>query len=769
MIRKHIEKCILFLGVCVALTACEAEHPDAPVNKLSNSYALTFNMSVLDPQTRAVENGDHYDPLNENVINNMYVFLYDDAGTQVGDYSTKSGNLVISRNTSSTVTPINGGIGSATRGSAVIYIPKEPVNPLEGKNLHLYAVVNYHGTESLKNKTLDELKATTLSSTSLTQTTVEKQADFLMDGSIKTGVLTWSTNNTYNITTNTGSYLKLSRAAAKIRLRIKEILVKDGDVEFEIVGKPAVALIHGVKNTSLLAMKSAAVKERFSTGYQEMNEHEYDGNTFYARDVPFYSYENDWTADGDVRTNLVVRLSLRKKGTMDAPSNSYFNIPVNYLLEKEGMTTEEKAGITKLQRNHLYDIVCSIKELGKPEPGKPTELQAYFAIKDWKSSDDIDGSISKAHYLLVKELTPTMPNVNELDIQYVSDLDLDLSPNILNIQTEYTSYDYVGDAHINVGHNEDRKIKITTIEKNGVKYIHIESPIPNNYVPLTIRFRAQHVVVPGETGTPLYKDVTVTQYPPIYVTATKSKGNEIYWYSSFTNYNPNGLNASGQTQAGYQQNNTLFKVTTLVPLEGQIVGDPTSGTDYTGRTPELNNITSPEFIIASQWGMSKSVPQYLGSGPNIGWNYGQRYNLQNVTGTVDRYSYYDGYYTYYYSARYSDYYNAETRAFNYWEDQYGPAMTKTIQGITAGYNYRNYTMNYTFNPQYKGRWRIPTLAELELIVKIQSDGNSAVKNLLWGESYWSARTDYQYDFRNKRPMYTTTAGPIRPVFDTYNK
>lgn len=759
--KKYIERCFFLLGICMTLVACEEENPNIRIEDgRSDSYALSFSMSVLDAQTRATEEGDHYDPLNENVVNNMYAFLYNDAGAQVGYYATEDGNLVVTKDATTAVNPLSGGTGDAVRGTATIYIPKEPTNPFDGQNLHLYAVVNYHGTESLLNKTLDELKAVTISSASLDQTTVEKQTDFLMDGTLETGILTWASSNTYNITTQTGNYLKLARAAAKIRLRIKDIIVSDGNVGFDMVGKPTVALIRGVKNTSLLAGNPVATKEWVSTDYQEMNQHEYDGETFYARDIPFYSYENDWTTDGDIRTNLVVRLMLRKTGTTDTPSDFYFNVPVNYLLEKEDMTDEEKAGITKLQRNHLYDIVCNIKELGKPEPGKPTELNGYIAIEDWNSPDAVDGSITKAHYLVVKELTPIMPNTGQRDIQYISDLDLDLTASVLDIETEYTSYDYVGEAHTNIGHNEDGRISITTIEKSGLRYIRVTSPVPNNYVPLTIRFRAQHVAVEGETGTPLFEDVTVTQYPPIYVTAEKSTGSQIYWYFPFTAYNANGLTATGGHQAGYQRNNTLFKVTTLVPQAGQIIGDPTLGTDRTGRTEEANNITSPEFIIASQWGMSVDVPQYSGSG-NLGWQ-ANRYNLQAITGIVDRYRYNGTF-----SRRYYDYYNADTRAYNYWEDKYGPAITRTIEGDYNGN--RNRTISYTFNPQYEGRWRIPTLAELALIVQIQSDGNSAVKNLLWGDAYWSAQTNYHYNFRTKKAEYHIGTQSIRPVFDTYNK
>lgn len=772
--KTYLKHILAGLGLCLGLAACQNEQNHTSAEELrADSHMIRFDFTVLDPQTRATESGDYYDPLNENVINNMYAFLYDLDGVQMGIYSTAAGNLVLTPNASTAVNPKNGGgAGSAVRGSAVLYAPKQSSSTLQGRSFRLYVLANYHGDVNLlRDATLDELKVYTQTTATLAQTTVEKQPDFLMDGSMPTGTLNWTTSNVYNIsTTQRGLTLKLTRAAAKIRVRVNAINITDEGVRFEMVGTPTIALVRGQKETGLLAEgDKVTTVGNVNTPFQPMNLHTYDGQRFYARDVPFYSYETDWTTHENRRTYLIVRVMLKRAGANTEPFASYYNVPVNYLLPKEGMTNEEKAGVTKLQRNHLYDIVCNINELGQAESGQPiTFLQPHIAIADWNKPEAIDGSISKAHYLMVKEKRPIMANVGVIEIPYVSDLPLALEAGNLNVKTKYVGYDNAGNEQVTIGTNQDGAIEITTLERDGQKYIRVVSPIPINYVPLTITFNAKHIQQQGETANPLAEVVEVTQYPPIYVTAEKSKGIEQYWYSTFTGY---GI---GPTGGGDQANGLLFKITTLVPRPGQIVGDPTLGTDRTARTEEADNITSPQFIIASQWALGPRLPQYAPDGTkNIGWEDRGTYKLQLYTEIVDKYVNGTTYY------RYRDFYDAASRAYNYWEDDYGPAGTRTLEGDASGYRYRTTrktTVN--FNPTYKGRWRIPTSAELELVASIQLDPKSAVKSLLWGDWYWVARTGYQVVMRDvvngkiqpsraQVPAGATVS--VRPVFDTYNK
>ncbi|WP_025002387.1 fimbrial tip adhesin FimD [Prevotella dentasini] len=734
----------------LTLGACRAEE-DFPAIDKEDCYQLQFGLSILPPQTRALTEEPGEDPLNENKISSMEAFIYDDAGVQKGYYSTKKGDLVLD-----IPNP------AAAKGTATIYVPKTAgiSASYSGHEFQLYVLVNYHGNETLEGKSLNDLKAVVMTTDAMVQSTVQPQEDFLMDGTMKTGTMTWASSDNYNITAKTGETLKLSRAAAKIRIRLDtDIEVKDRDNTYDVVGEPTISLKSYNNQTSLFAGSPAPFPTRlFMTEEQPMVKAMYDGKEFYARTVPYYSYENDWSSDGTFRTYAVIKLHIKSQ-TDGKESDTYYSVPLNYLAVKDRMSDKEIAGLTKLQRNHLYDIVCSIKEIGSAEPTKPVNIPyGYIAVEDWNNPDAIDAAITKVHYLVVKETHPEMLNVNERYVEYISDLDIDGQKMNQSIRYEYTQYNTDGTEELKTGTNKDGAIHIETEERDGKKFLKITSPIPDNYVPLTFKFRVTQVQDP-DGSTPLYKDVVVTQYPPIYVTSKKSEGTEIYWYSAFTSYLEYGPNG-----AGYQSNSTLFKVTTLAPQAGQIVGDPTFGTDRTDRSDEANKITSPQFIIASQWGMSIPVRQYNGYGSGS-WSTITN-NFENVTGKTDRYriSQWSNR-----SRRYRDYSSADERAYNYWEDDYGVSVTgKEIQGDDWGH--QNGTKYWTHTFKYEGHWRIPTLAELALIVKIQKDPKSAVKSLLWGHRYWSAQTGMGYDFDYGR-NYPSNGGEmsIRPVFDTYNK
>ncbi|HEY9551965.1 MAG TPA: fimbrial protein, partial [Prevotella sp.] len=450
----------------LTLGSCRADE-DVPftINK-EDCYQLQFGLSILPPQTRATEAGVE-DPFHENTITSMDAFIYDDAGQQQGHYSTTKGDLVVDKNT------------DITQGKATIYVPKD--NPLstlyQGHNYDLYVLVNYHGNQSLDNLSLDDLKKVVLTSTDLDQTTVQAQKDFLMDGTMKTGTMTWATQNNYNITTTTGNTLKLARAAAKIRIRLDaKIIIQDNRDIYDVVGEPTITLKSYTNQTSLLAGTPVPTPAYLSIDAdQPMVKAAYNGKDFWTRSVPYYSYENDWTVDAKVRTYAVIKLRVRKQGDPDQKvSDSFYSVPLNYMTTKDGMTQDDIAGLTKLQRNHLYDIECSIKQLGSAEPTKPVDLpNGYIAVEDWNTPDAIDAVITKAHYLVVKENHPEMLNVNERLVEYISDLPINVEEMNRSIRHAYTQYERDGSTTPISGGNKDGKIRVDTLSENGKKYLKV--------------------------------------------------------------------------------------------------------------------------------------------------------------------------------------------------------------------------------------------------------------------------------------------------------
>lgn len=798
---------VLMVSLLFMLMTSSCTQDWLPHNEVSfdteNAYALSFRFSVLTPQTRASETeaANNYDPLNENAINNMVVILFEN-GNFLGLHSTVKGDLVLFPTSSTHYTDPSGkDKADAVEGIARLFVPKNtPTNPYQNKSLHLVVIANYHGDiDQLSGVSLSDLKTRMMdvaNNLDNQDDPTAKQNDFLMDAEAETGQLSWSINNEIALS----SPILLQRAASKIRLRLKSPLaLKDANGKpLQILGNPQVALVNGVNNSRLLANEMQALSTRTyvnggQTTFQSLYQRTYDGQNFFARQVPFYVYANDWSNDVYSRTFLLVKLHL--KDVANKEFDSYYNVPINYLVPPRNTPAAERENYARVQRNCVYDITCDIKEVGSKDPENPTDVNAGIAIEQWTTPKAIDGNIALAHYLLVKEPRPEMLAEKELDIQYLSDLPL--NPTVLNqIKTAFTAYTQWGDEDPHTGNNENKEIKVTTRERDGKHYIHVESPVPINYVPQTIEFTAQHIN--SGSGTPLKQHIKITQYPPIYVTAKKSKGNPIYWYSDFTFWfdtgfyiDSDGTTKYGKAGAGYQRNSTLYTVHVIAAQEDMIVGDPTLGAadQQTGKSEEANKIVSPEFMIASQWGLSVPVNQYLDI-PSIpkGWvqsahNY---YNLKEyspldghgnklfpndnfIVGAQDAYGRY-----YYSTYRYRNYEVAADHAINYWEDDYGVTETKQIYGQDVqGYQdwYNTHPKYLSFN--HNAHWRIPSLAELKLINKIQKDRNSAVKALLFGKSYWSAQENIAYSFVEDQNIDVTKRGlptyyfSVRPVFDTY--
>ena len=416
-----------------------------------------------------------------------------------------------------------------------------------------------------------------------------------------------------------------------------------------------------------------------------------------------------------------------------------------------------------------------------------------------------------------------MRAVDELEIQYISDVPLD-EATLRVVDAEYKTYDKEGNE--STVKADKSKISVSLTSHDGRTFIKVKSPVPINYVPLTIRFTAKQ----QDTNILSPVPITVTQYPPIYVTAKISEGIRTYWYSAF----------GARVENSVIRNGLLYTVHTIVPQTGMLMGDAASSDGSTKKDAESNQLISPEFIIASQWSNSQPAPQsgeytneeikngvarehavlrrieVLESKPGrtaaekyeLGDLYSERGRFRfwvrtsyfgqdarlrpeqrtlvavsplddrgNRLFTADRFAPY----------RVRVYKSAEQLAKKYYEDQFGPGGLHQIVGMDEP-TMRKYGANWPLRAdqvvyyvvsdafpylnskgdllRYHGSWRLPTTAELQLVSKIQNDPNSAVKHLLPYPNAWAAQNGVIVNTSNGQ----TTTGPAAfalPVFDSY--
>ena len=786
----------------------------------ANSEVMTFGFSLANAprNTRAASNVRVTEEanlfvnggLNETKINNMYVLFYE-GDTQRGLHSTMKGDLMLypQGNTN----PLGVATADALNGQARVFVKKN-ANPYQGKNLKLVVIANFHGAlTDLQGKTLTQLGALVSSGANVLgaqSDANQKQADFLMDGAADVQTYRWN-NNQREI--SVASIVALRRAAAKLRVRLTPPTNIRGNAgeNFTVVGNPQIALVNGVSNTNVLSETMLGSGRTYinngQTDFQNMEKRAFDGTQFFARPVPFYVYAHAWGNDVNNETYLLIKLRLR---TNNRDKDSYYKIPLKNVLPSSG-TVENW---NRIVRNTVYDIQSTINAEGSAEPTNPVTIQSSIAVEDWTDTKPVDGTIAEAHYLVVTQTKPEMRATDELEIQYISDLPLDEATLRNSLRATYPIYDKLG--NITYGTPDMSKVAVSLTSRGGRTFIKVKSPVPINYVPLTINFTAKQ----KDSNVLPPVPVTVSQLPPIYVTAKQSQGKILnYWTSLYAAVVQLNDNVTGRYLGTVDiLNGMLYTIHTIVPQKDMIIGDATETDGSTKKDAESNKIISPEFIISSQWGDTFPTDQYGEYSSDEIKQKAKRDNdriksgsLKNLEIWMDVRGGYPGQDNRpsqgrlpYFSPRNTDgnkiytvddflglrvfpYKSVAQQAKQYYEDDYGRSGSFMFVGMsqdvhnkyirkpgypTTYWTEGRATVHYKYsetNIQFiqNGDWRIPTTAELQLIAKIQSDPNSAVKYLIYFDKAWSAETGVKVNTANGTISRDATRAYPKLVFDSY--
>lgn len=846
---------LTFVGICVAFTSCVSERTDDALH-ISEEDGKLLELTLI-PRTEQTttaalrshvgeeegdkENGLHGGVLlNENKIDNIELFVFDPAtGNLVGRYTPLKQEALT-----------GGEIGSR----ATFIIPKDDLPKLEGKQLDYISVVNAStpiATSVTTKAALYKLIQDDQSKLNPAPQSgkIAPQDKFLMDGALQTTV-TWGFQNPR---AELGT-IELYRAAAKIRLRIDHIDVKDyqNGTETPYVVKPGsvpeVCLVRYPEKTKIVrsdspyqpngsdwhnsAYRPMAVTDFSALGYKNSKE---DGK-FYGT-VPFYAYEHDWRSTSTNETFLRLKLTMRPEGAAatDPWVNYYYRIPVNY---RKALGEVKEDMLHKLERNHLYDVLTSIEVLGSLNEDTPVDITSNIAIKPWNLIEAVDGELLKAQYLEVYDKYPIMADVDEVSIPYASSLPVDIK--IESVWYEY--YDQRGVHYrrefsktesklykINGTKTEDESKRRTNTSdwdgivitpsadylSNGV--ITIQHPVPVNYIPYHIEFTVK------QQGGNLSQVVHALQYPNRYVTGERSKGfrngREQYVdkngnmkpvYADFRYHSTIGIfgKYQGEKRISPQVNEVNFKITTVVPRAGERIGSPVDSKGRTKTDHMSNQLISPQFIIASQHGMTLYSFQMPGDVPST-MSRESRFSSQMFSaeapyygplssrfwGAQDPYTdptnYDNGTFAYQGGTAKTQnlaayYWDAQTRCFDYFEGEFGTNGTyREFYNITGNYPgpYSGSWRAIYKDFKYQGRWRIPTSAEMKLIDEMQIDKKTEIEGLLFGSYYWVAEKGMVYDFLqhkvitfqemvNKRGLENSyedgfPAVYVRPIFDTY--
>ncbi|NDV66882.1 fimbrial protein [Bacteroides sp. 224] len=652
-------KNIYLISFCLVLTlfGCGNEEVISVDDVKGQTVVFSLINKDHDAAMRSTTSGE--ESLNENLINRLDVFffneweqcLYYPSETQM----VKEGTMV------------------------KINVPEDVIDVLLGENLKLYVVANCHLERNvLEGKTYKQLIETTHGvSTDFNPYPFVAQTDFLMDGVLLVNNLTEDRTNLGEVT--------LNRAASKIKVQITGATI-DGYTPVEAF----VRINNYLESTTLGGEAPLYVPQKSDYKNSAYRSISLPGGT-QVDTAPFYSYANNWEY-GDLKESYItIRVKWYKNGGGAEPKDYYYRLPFSHILSGEDRYA--------LKRNHTYTFKVNIAALGGLDSDEMIELTPDFVIKEW-STNRIVAKLNQYDYLVVSETNVEMHDVNTRSIQYISS-----QPVSVDIQEVYHfTYLSLGDIQTNkILPGDARYPKIEADETTNK--ISITSPVPINYVPVMMRFRVKNT-----KG--LYQDVYVIQYPRQYITSRFSNKSDIKWawydvnWESFwSNYGDGGVG---------MQNFNLYTVTTTSVNSGDafIVGGNMRHNEYnltmeevlnvTNKDAETNNMISPQFVIASQRGITSTKTSYSA---------------------------------------------AQVRCAYYMEG--------------------------TFD---RGTWRMPTVAEMLLISKLQMDGNSAIKGLFTpgnsvvdgSDRWWAARqdvingVDYYYSVR------VTTGELVRQAYSPGN-
>lgn len=348
------------------------------------------------------------------------------------------------------------------------------------------------------------------------------------------------------------------------------------------------------------------------------------------------------------------------------------------------------------QRNKIYNLTVNLSTIGGDQDDWALVTDNIY-VADWWAPEKIEASYEGAMYLDVPVKSYEIYGIDELYIPVVSSNDIQIDNNATTVTgTKTNLYD---------GTTQSVTATISNISKDGFRLTHVlnDDITSTNYdcTPITYTFNVRHTAGGLSKTIP----VTVVQYPSIYVSADESNG---YAYvNSYANHNisggryhttGNGYNAqyddmSYNSQGTADQNslgrmnylgsstsqnnnkNQYVVTVSVLPVgykvsgmtEEVVIGDPRGGkltNDYLGYTSTSGSNTTD--VKSNYNAVSRSTQNVIAPSLRIASSWGATTFLTNS----DR---------------------AEERCAAYQENGY-PA----------------------------GRWRIPTVAEIDFLIRLST-------------------------------------------------
>lgn len=733
-ILYSIMMCCLMVTI---LTACSQENDPFPQGEGTNGNGIMLKLSTgIQFQTRAKAAGA------EVAVSHLDVFIFG-ADENMQHYERVSNC-------------------TDQQGTVTLAASKDDFDANTGYYVYLLANSTHTEAEFKNLANLSALKAMTqederIHITGLSNVEVAPKT-FLMDGIAYSGeqeepqAATPVVLNDGNPSSDTELKVMLRRAAAKIIIHVNK-----GDAVTFDKEQNGATLDYYLRNmpysTSLLAGVDGEAKLRTSmksnTSYYEWNE---DGTIT----LTAYTYAHKWADasafEKEVRLVVSIPLKYTKDGQEVAYPTSYYQIPV----------CKDKV----LERNTCYEVTVRVSAPGGTDPSAPAELSDIsYSVTPWNEKEvGIGEDDERPIYLYVNEEEMEMHNITEdnttLEFASSSSVEAKITrvyyidkfgqeQELEEIPNTDNEYGINEGSSYRPDWNNRCTIKITPDEGINGK-LDVYSTLPENN---TIRY-IEMEVTNQDGATPKY--VKIAQYPLEYITNIQG------WYSYRSDF-------GGTTWENYR-NPTNKRVSAYNYNENRDTWSY-SATEY-GQNYTFTSKVAEEITSGRNKGKSKiSYYYYRNNNSN---------SLSTNTIWED-----DGNARMYYvriTASSGDYTvgrpkitengitdpgtdNAELVSPSFMIASQLGAVFEISSVEMAASHCKQYVEVSKEDGAVYDDWRLPTKAELEIIIKFQYKTNAAMDEVLAGKHYYSASgiVDNPQGSNNQNPDQKA----IRCVRDAY--
>lgn len=429
-----------------------------------------------------------------------------------------------------------------------------------------------------------------------------------------------------------------------------------------------------------------------------------EGKTGYSTafsSAAFYTYPESWAygASTEPYLKLIVPWKLSRSvggNTQESQKEFYYKVMLP---------------TSAFESNNWYHLILDVTQLGGNADDDAVNIPCGYQVVDWKSGSEITSTMSPGYYLDVN--VPDLDDIkfygDELDITYFASGAVTLR----SVVKEWENY--------KTGEHKEERDNTGVSKATDGDFIHIDNPLDydfdsNEYDVSPYKYTiviglADDLSLSGEYN----KTLTVTQYPPLYITNTdtskNAQGGNLTNTSASVYVNGRTYSSSG---SGYNQvtvydnsgtglDNTLGSVAprlTAVPLPVQL--------DNVNQNPNIYEVTTT-ILKFNPTVEGNSFETVLGDPRGAAVNYDGTNGHAKLSGTSNN------------NPGLTNYRPAAEDTQNVISPRF---ISASSYGKTASTTYEGAVKRCASYQEYgypAGRWRLPTKAEILFLQKLNKD------------------------------------------------